>query len=425
MLRCSPAASLARATVLAAAVLSAVLVPVSPFSAVPLARFRPRCGRGGAALRLAVERSGDATKRSDWLRRWRQSWRTRGVYTTAAPAGESLAEVSTSLGCKPPLSVPKWVWKCAWEVFKRWIPLLHFFDRLKPGDTCLNLSVAWWKAIAGNRRGAVTFDGGLAWDLLPPLSRQIIRYPLCLLFPRLHHQNVALRTAYLDAACRHEIKAAVAAGKDVRLVSLGAGFDTRTLKLATMPFSALGEEQIGYNAVNGQAPQTITDSFELDLPQVVEQKNRVLEQRLLRRRPSLSQSIPTLIAADLNSPAQALTSLESEMQEAGRGRDSQVPSKGTHVIFVCEALMIYLQEGSAEELMRMISGLARRNQWSAALCFADKLPGVGGEDRQSEAKRLLADCGWALQEWKPKPGLARHMGVATLSAMQTQTQQPG
>ena len=39
----------------------------------------------------------------------------------------------------------------AWEVFKAAIPLLHLFDRLRPGDTCLNLSVLWWKAIAGNR----------------------------------------------------------------------------------------------------------------------------------------------------------------------------------------------------------------------------------------------------------------------------------
>ena len=168
------------------------------------------------------------------LQRWRRAWSTRGVTAGGkAEKGENIEEVSAALGCEPPLSVPKWVWKWAWEVFKAAMPLLHLFDRLRPSDTCVNLSVAWWKAIAGNRRGAITSDGGLAWDLLPPVTRHIVGYPLCLLFPRLHHQNVALRTAFLDAACQSEVRRAHAQGQRVRLVALGAGFDTRSLKFAS------------------------------------------------------------------------------------------------------------------------------------------------------------------------------------------------
>jgi hypothetical protein len=222
-------------------------------------------------------------------RRWTNGWRTRGVTTNgrAVPSGETLADVSGALGCEPPLSAPKWVWKMAWEVFKAALPLLHLFDRCKPGDTFLNLSVAWWKAMAGNRRGAVTADGGLAWDMLPPLTRWVLAYPLCLLFPRLHHQNVALRTAYLDSACRAEMKWAAEKGKAVRLVSLGAGFDTRSFKLATIPvnpsdLAPAGVASGGFGAtppLRAGAVAALLDSYELDLPDVVAQKRRVIEER--------------------------------------------------------------------------------------------------------------------------------------------------
>jgi hypothetical protein len=268
------------------------------------------------------------------LQRWRRAWSTRGV------KGESIAEVSAALGCEPPLSVPKWVWKWAWEVFKAAMPLLHLFDRLRPSDTCVNLSVAWWKAIAGNRRGAITSDGGLAWDLLPPVTRHIVGYPLCLLFPRLHHQNVALRTAFLDAACQSEVRRAHAQGHRVRLVALGAGFDTRSLKFA------------GWDLVG---------SYEVDLPEVVAEKKRVLEERLLKRRPSLASVLPTLVPGDLNHAFSAFESLyeaiaQREMLDRGGGRERETETKTNagmwqgpvHTVFVCEALMIYLRDGAPE-----------------------------------------------------------------------------
>ena len=163
------------------------------------------------------------------------------------------------------------------EVFKAALPLLHLFDRCQPGDTFLNLSVAWWKAMAGNKRGAVTADGGLAWDMLPPLTRWILAYPFCLFFPRLHHQNVALRTAYLDASCRAEMKWAAENGKSVRLISLGAGFDTRSFKLATIP--ATPSDLAPADVASGGIGLPHLESYELDLENVVAQKRRVIEER--------------------------------------------------------------------------------------------------------------------------------------------------
>ena len=42
------------------------------------------------------------------------------------------------------------------------------------------------------RRGAITSDGGLAWDLLPSITRQIVRYGLCLVDTR--HQYMCTHT---------------------------------------------------------------------------------------------------------------------------------------------------------------------------------------------------------------------------------------
>jgi hypothetical protein len=284
---------------------------------------------------------------------------------------ESLEAVSESLGCEAPLKAPAWVWKMAWEFFKAVIPVLHAFDRCRAGDTHLNLSVAWWKAIAGNRRGVSTSDGGLAWDLLPPVSRQIVRYPLCLLYPRLHHQNVALRTSYIDSTCRSEMQRAHARGQRVRLVSVGAGFDTRSFKMAA-------PDPLSLASLSSPSDVNLVRSYELDLPDVVAQKTRVIEQRLLRRRPHLTPYAPTLIAADLNDPSPFFDILFEEITKkegltragAGAGAGDGGAQSDVHTIFVCEALMIYLK--APEVLLRESARLAR-SIGSASLCFADRL----------------------------------------------------
>eukprot|EP00961_Rhodomonas_salina_P256454 3465788-Rhodomonas_salina.1 len=137
------------------------------------------------------------------LQEWIASWNAvRGRRGGTAFAKE--------LGLPPPLSAPRWFWKLAWDTFRSALGLLHYFDYVSPGESFLNLRILWWKAIAGNRRNQPVTDGGLAYDLLPPITRNCVRWPLCHLFPRLHHQLVVLRTAYLDRACVAEIQRAKA-----------------------------------------------------------------------------------------------------------------------------------------------------------------------------------------------------------------------
>lgn len=57
--------------------------------------------------------------------------------------------------------------------------------------------MCWLKAIGGNSPRGYP-DEALAYDLLPPVTRRVVARPLARLYPLLHHQNVALRTAFLD-----------------------------------------------------------------------------------------------------------------------------------------------------------------------------------------------------------------------------------
>ena len=90
-----------------------------------------------------------------------------------------------------------------------------------------------------------------------------------------------------------------------------------------------------------------------------------------------------------------------------------------NVILVCEALMIYLPDNAAERLLRLAVEEAKAaGAWQISLCFADALPGISGVDMFS-AQRLLRRVGLDLDQssWTPKPGLARHMGVARLRSL--------
>ena len=81
-----------------------------------------------------------------------------------------------------------------------------------------NLSVLWWKAIAGNCLFSKGHDGGVAHDMLPSFTRSLVRFPLSYLYPLLHHQNVAMRTVFLD-----EVSAQGGGSASVAIVTYHSG----------------------------------------------------------------------------------------------------------------------------------------------------------------------------------------------------------
>ena len=300
-----------------------------------------------------------------------------------------LQEASQSVGLAPPWNAPKFVWRYAWGIHNFMVThVLHRFDPCKPQDHCVNLSVLWWKAITGNRKGSATDDQGVAYDMLPDVTRTVVAWPWVWLYPNLHSQNVAIRTVFLNRLVEDEIKQYHQQyGEGVNVVTLGAGFDTRSVSLAS------------------KAKAGTVTCAEVDLPCVVKQKKKMLETHLLRRRPHLAAYLPTLIARDLNdvdSVVQALTRLDA-------------PSAPT--IFVVEAVCMYLQDERVADLLQGCVGAAMlKGSPAVSVCFADRFPSVAGrrkEQGELEATRqLFRQIGMELRTYQGKPGRARSMGCA-------------
>jgi hypothetical protein len=96
------------------------------------------------------------------------------------------------------------------------------------------------------------------------------------------------------------------------------------------------------------------------------------------------------------------------------GKDDKQPGGAAwHNIFVFEGVMIYLKEGVPQQLLNITSTVLKATGSHGTLCFADRLENIPGGDKEI-AKRELLRNGWVLQEWNPKPGLARHMGSAEI-----------
>ena len=296
-----------------------------------------------------------------------------------------------SIRIRPPWNAPRWFWSLAWKVQKAMMgSVLHAFDRCAPKDSNLNLAVLWWKAMAGNRLGSPTYDGGVAHDLLPHVTRNVVAFPFCYLYPPLHHQTVAMRTAFLDASL-DDVCRQLAHDDPVRVIVLGGGFDTRSLRYL-----------LGKQARN-------IDFYEIDLPSVVTQKQRIFE-RFLRRRPGAA--VPRLLGADLNDLDQVKSQLAHVFQHQHGG------TRPPLTVYMVEAVLMYLKQDTVLPLLASCMEEAARHGSNVKFVFADRLPGMPYDDKDPSVERMAAEkvlkvAGLRLDAWQGKPGRARHMGIAT------------
>eukprot|EP00549_Striatella_unipunctata_P016551 CAMPEP_0118688248 /NCGR_PEP_ID=MMETSP0800-20121206/8817_1 /TAXON_ID=210618 ORGANISM="Striatella unipunctata, Strain CCMP2910" /NCGR_SAMPLE_ID=MMETSP0800 /ASSEMBLY_ACC=CAM_ASM_000638 /LENGTH=183 /DNA_ID=CAMNT_0006585491 /DNA_START=791 /DNA_END=1339 /DNA_ORIENTATION=- len=164
----------------------------------------------------------------------------------------------------------------------------------------------------------------------------------------------------------------------IKLITLGAGYDVRSVRFL--------EEGL------------VDEALEFDLPQVVESKGKMLEQRLFPRRTKHTSRRPSLHEIDLNDTDQIPFVLKSKAIDPGE-------TLPTLYVLVLEGVLIYLDDPSA--VLKALGDTFKGQD--AVLCFADRLANVPGGDMQL-ANKELGECGWKLNEWLPKPGLARHMG---------------
>jgi len=311
--------------------------------------------------------------------------------------------IAKRLGVIPTKEASAKTWQRAWKLHKRLIPLLHSTDSCKPPDSSLNIACMWWKSLSGNDKSSPVYDNGLSYDLLPSGWRNILRFRK--LYPRLHHGNVELRTAYIDSQIKDIVQnlkqnstKETNNGETImcQLICMGAGYDTRGVKMLE---------------------QNIVDRVvEFDLPEVVHAKER-LYGRLRKRRPWLKEmSMPTLIPADFNNIVdvrQKLFHAISTSRDDGLQKTHTQKQEYWHTIFVFEGVMIYLNDGIPSSLLDITSKVLKETKLVGSLVFADRLENVPGGDLNLGQIELQSN-GWLLKDWCPKPGLARHMGSAEL-----------
>lgn len=328
---------------------------------------------------------------------------------------DGFRNVAKLLGVTPPWNAPAFLWNFAWKFHQFMIPWLHAFDKSFTKDSSYNLPILWCKAISGNRWGSKLWDGHVSFDLLPPVFRWIVQFPLSWLYPNLHHQNVAMRTVFLDEALSREIYSTDQdehglLAPSVQVITLGAGYDPRSLRYL-------------FNNSNAHIP---VDFFEIDLPAVAKSRMAMLERFLSRRKqPPSSGVMPQTFGADLNNLDQvrdALAAIASVRSGRGSG-----PYRKT--IFLIEAVWMYLQAEKVSPLIDLcvqfgIAHTARPD--NVVLCFADRFPGIckeasdepweaTAEKERAAAAEFLGRSRLELTSWLPKLGRARHMGVARVA----------
>jgi hypothetical protein len=230
----------------------------------------------------------------------------------------------------------------------------------------------------------------------------------------------------------------------VRIIVMGGGYDTRSFKLIehhamhsinTSPLlQRKRSKPRGFfrrkhppNPLNALPSSNLynLECYELDLPQVVNTKRQLIESRLSHRRPWLKHKDetmrnPTLLEVDLNNLNQTQSVLESILSPNRNDESNKSAEAATANIILFEGVMIYLDKGVPHSLLNLCSNVLRKHSSGKSLnqnylCFADRLDNIPGGD-EDLAKVEMEQTGWELKDWLSKPGLARHMGVATLNA---------
>jgi len=296
-------------------------------------------------------------------------------------ASKDTSTIYDILNVQPPTAGPLLLRRLTWRTHARLLPLLLFRDAARAKDFNVNLCVLWNKAIASLDSRSPAFEQERwTFDMLP-WSRWILRTVPIGLFPRWLHANIELRTAYLDQAIDREIER-IPAGINVRLVCLGGGYDTRSLRLLSKG--------------------SVQEAWDLDLPQVVDSKRLMLERLCHRRKKQVF--LPQLWPVDLND----LDAVQSAFETIVGGDKP----RQWHTIFVSEAVLMYLDEGVPIKLLKMCGGSIQKSKGSASLCFAERLENVPQDAKMGSGRRFLDQARWTMVDWLLKPGRACHLGVA-------------
>jgi hypothetical protein len=293
---------------------------------------------------------------------------------------------------------PPWFWRLCWRLHGRLLPILHAFDRARTRDLENCLKCLWCKAVNGLNPKSPAFDSRLAYDMLPSITRWAARFPFQF-YPPLVHYIIELRTVFLNCALQEEIQRIHDDDQDckIRLITLGAGYDTRSVKF-----------------LNEDGTARLDDAWELDMQPVIKSKSVMLE-RLQIRRPS--ERLPSLVEQDLRD----LKGLEKNLDQIMTTDQTKVDSNlgRWHTIFLVEGVLIYLKEEQRSNLLSFCSSYLQRRKESesnGSFLFADRIRRPRDTNLE-QIKGWLQMDGWELVDnsFCVHPGKARHMGVARIA----------
>eukprot|EP00980_Cylindrotheca_fusiformis_P018323 scaffold5975_cov99-Cylindrotheca_fusiformis.AAC.8 len=307
----------------------------------------------------------------------------------------------------------RWVWKLHGKL----LPLLHLLDKDYSPEQFVNLRVLWNKAISSLDSTSPVYEKGkwTTYRMLPRFSRWILRFIPSSWFPRWFHANIELRTAYLNQAIANEMERirlsshhpnnSTTNKKRIRLVVLGAGYDTRSIRLLH-----LQEDDEG---------RRIDQAWEFDLPAIMNAKKSKMNRYYLESEENSARKIE-FVGIDLNDPL----SFQSTLMEMLLAKNKKDNSDGDEddgssswtTIVVSEALFLYLQPGVPEHLLSICQTVFQDDDHDTnndvVFCFADRLKDVFNEE---DAQKWFVNNGWTLVDWLPKDGATRHMGIARAS----------
>ena len=227
-----------------------------------------------------------------------------------------------------------------------------------------------------------------AYDLLPNATRWIVKV-FSRFFPPLHHVNIQLRTTFLDDRTRTiATKVRSKASKSnkptrIRLVVVGAGYDTRSLR-----FLESG---------------VIDEAIEIDLEHVVEAKKALLGSASFQnRRPNCK--LPSMASVNLNDMETTNVTLTSILNKEAPG-----DGEGVYTIFLLEGILVHLESGAPAKVLKLLRTFC--NDEDGCLIFCDCIQGVTNRSLEL-AQSVLKDAGWYLKEFLATPTRTPHFGVA-------------
>ncbi len=337
------------------------------------------------------------------------------------------------------------------------------YEGMKPSMCCSdpNTSIAYEGSTTNNELPPVYYYYA-TYRMLPPISiKWAIRYlGLWRVFPRWMHANIELRVVYLQTALKQILENFNSStsmqqqrlqeaghkewGERTCVIVLGGGYDPRGTELLL------------------SSRNNVQRVYELDLPQVVDSKRKLLrragygvknnnddDDHEMDVMPNALKGVQ-LEGVDLNDEDGVDRVLDKIRNELTTTSETNRRPTKWKVLLVSEALLLYLDPGKAEHILRGVSERFRFSNANdcpfqgASFVFADRLmrhtdttpAAASKQSRRSMAlptsreemehetalvRSWLSETGWELNELLFKPGATRHLGIATTTRTATTT----